>query len=342
MNRKSSWLQTVRNSVLGPNESHLSLISVARNIQHTGSQIKQKRADLVYLFLLIIYTFAGAFMFKYFDGEYDERMIEAYNTRCNSAHRNEALRAIQMNYCNENNGIKCFKKMRSYLEEIENCYIRWHEVNKSPSYSMNDFVNSLVYSFSVYTTIGWGNIAADTTACRIATVLYAIIGIPLFFAFAKEAGLYFRPIFINLFNKFEKWCNRKCCKNGSAMSIEDEENDEARNFKKKRAKERASELYSDGPQLRVPEFEDRIIPKLQRQSSSLSMSGEDQLEERRRVFTAGVAVLIAYFLVNSLVLKMTTEFDFITSVYFSFTSVATIGFPSKSMFLKNSNLRFWR
>ena len=73
-----------------------------------------------------------------------------------------------------------------------------------------------------------------------------------------------------------------------------------------------------------------------------NLSGEDQLEERRRVFAAGMAVLIAYFLVNSLVLKMTTEFDFITSVYFSFTSVATIGSPSKSMFLKNSNLRFWR
>lgn len=60
-----------------------------------------------------------------------------------------------------------------------------------------------------------------------------------------------------------------------------------------------------------------------------NLSGEDQLEERRRVFAAGVAVLLTYFLVNSLVLKMTTEFDLITSVYFSFTSVATIGFPSK-------------
>ena len=38
MSRKSSWLQTLRNSVLVPNESHLSLISVARNIQHTGKE----------------------------------------------------------------------------------------------------------------------------------------------------------------------------------------------------------------------------------------------------------------------------------------------------------------
>mgnify|MGYP001608344170 CR=1 FL=1 len=66
-----------------------------------------------------------------------------------------------------------------------------------------------------------------------------------------------------------------------------------------------------------------------------NLSGEDQLEERRRVFAAGVAVLLTYFLVNSLVLKMTTEFDFITSVYFSFTSVATIGLSSKLMFFFN-------
>lgn len=64
--------------------------------------------------------------------------------------------------------------------------------------------------FSVYSTIGYGNMAADTVACRIATVIYGAIGIPLFFAFIKEEGAFFRLCFMRLYNFIKKYkFNRK-------------------------------------------------------------------------------------------------------------------------------------
>ena len=66
-----------------------------------------------------------------------------------------------------------------------------------------------LFCFSIYTTIGYGNMAADTTGCRIATIVYGVFGIPLFFASVKEAGNMFRLGFISLYKYIRKLRRRK-------------------------------------------------------------------------------------------------------------------------------------
>uniref|UniRef100_A0AAF5PM41 Potassium channel domain-containing protein n=2 Tax=Wuchereria bancrofti TaxID=6293 RepID=A0AAF5PM41_WUCBA len=50
------------------------------------------------------------------------------------------------------------------------------------------FGNAALYSFGVYTTIGYGNLFPHTVQGRILTVVYAVIGIPLNVAFISDLG----------------------------------------------------------------------------------------------------------------------------------------------------------
>ncbi|RCN39419.1 hypothetical protein ANCCAN_14658 [Ancylostoma caninum] len=65
--------------------------------------------------------------------------------------------------------------------------------------------------------------AADTTQCRVATIIYGAFGIPLFFAFVKEEGNLFRNVFIFIYNRISKWRRKHCgCRYG-AEKVEGED-----------------------------------------------------------------------------------------------------------------------
>ncbi|PAV83644.1 hypothetical protein WR25_21668 [Diploscapter pachys] len=329
--RRTTWLlsgKNSKNSVHCPNEEkHRSLMSVGRTLQRTGSQIKTKRGNLLYFFLLSLYTFGGAYLFQYLDGEHDDQLIREYKMRCDSGNRDEKLISLQRAHCSQNNSLRCFDEMRNYLEQVESCYRRWHAANKTISHSLSEFKNALVYAFSIYTTIGYGTIVADTTACRAATVLYGIIGIPLFFAFVKEAGIAFRQIFIAIFNRLGTWCKKSCCERRSVISLEIEQLSGSTS-KENTVSPVLERKYLDiaQPVITISELECQKRARFHRRLSSTSMFGRLHLSEQRRVFAAGVIVLIVYLFLCSFVLTLTTEFDYFTSLYFIFNSIALIGF----------------
>ncbi|KAL3990888.1 Ion channel family protein [Acanthocheilonema viteae] len=69
---------------------------------------------------------------------------------------------------------------------IENCHRkRLFELLPTETFV---FRNALLYSFGVYTTIGYGNLFPRTVQGRILTVVYAVIGIPLNMAFISDLG----------------------------------------------------------------------------------------------------------------------------------------------------------
>ncbi|EYB87469.1 hypothetical protein Y032_0262g574 [Ancylostoma ceylanicum] len=291
--------------------------SVGRTIQRTGSQLRKTRLfHLFYILVLPIYTVIGAWIFKTLDGEHDDRLIEEFKHRCDLS-RNATLTEIK-SLCES--GDDCFNLMRIYLEEVERCYKNWHLVNRTITHSMNDFTNALVYAFSVYTTIGYGNMAADTTQCRVATIIYGAFGIPLFFAFVKEEGNLFRNVFIFIYNRISKWRRKHCgCRYGP-------EKGEGEDLAPPPAKENGTANNV----LHRPLLDEDIQTKkarFARKYSTTSLLGQKSLlDEQRRVFIAGVLFFVLYILLSSLLFSISTEFDYFTSVYFLFNSVALIGF----------------
>uniref|UniRef100_A0A915AGY5 Potassium channel domain-containing protein n=1 Tax=Parascaris univalens TaxID=6257 RepID=A0A915AGY5_PARUN len=272
-----------------------------------------------YLLALPVYTLFGALIFQALDGEHDDFMKRDYERRCQHL-RYERLETLK-NECIFGPHA-CFNKMRKYLEEVENCYRAWHEVNRTLTHPMSDFTNAIVYAFSVYTTIGYGNMAADTMGCRVATVIYGALGIPLFFAFIKEEGNLFRLCFIWIYKFIQKIhlqsCHSFIVGRTSARS----------RHRKDRANltgtvavlvGRTQDLVGRNPS--VP-----FIRKLSTGSLFGTKCRHTSTSEQRRVFIAGVAVFIVYLLTISGVFTLMTDWDYFTAFYFLFNSVALIGF----------------
>lgn len=186
----------------------ISLSSVGNALQRTKRELKRTRLwHAFYAFALPMYTLAGALLFQALDGAYDDHMLEVYEQRCLDD-REERMAELQR-FCGTNPGEQCFQRMQQFLAMVEHCYRRWHEVNKTITHPMSDFTNAVIYAFSVYTTIGYGTISANSTSARIATVFYGVLGIPLFFAFIKEEGNACRNLFIRLYTIVKRFLQRR-------------------------------------------------------------------------------------------------------------------------------------
>ncbi|XP_035792723.1 uncharacterized protein LOC118466937 isoform X1 [Anopheles albimanus] len=80
-------------------------------------------------------------------------------------------------------------RLRKFEEELQ---IAFEAGMKS--YSGNtawNFVNSVIYSLTVVSTIGYGHISPSTTTGRALTIVYAIIGIPIFLIVLADFGKLF-------------------------------------------------------------------------------------------------------------------------------------------------------
>ncbi|KAK6060764.1 hypothetical protein COOONC_01576 [Cooperia oncophora] len=160
------------------------------------------------------------------------------------------------------------------------------------------------------------------------------LGFHCFLLFVKEEGNLFRNVFIFIYNRISKWRRKHCGCNfnfGSRNGAEDpegtpnaEQNGEHLVIRKLCIKSATNnvihhDLLNDEIQAKKTRFA--------RKYSTTSLLGQKSLlDEQRRVFIAGVLFFVLYILLSSLMFSITTEFDYFTSVYFLFNSVALIGF----------------
>ncbi|CAF0985054.1 unnamed protein product [Adineta steineri] len=74
------------------------------------------------------------------------------------------------------------------------------------------FSSAMLYSATVITTIGYGNITPKTTAGKIATMIYAMIGIPLMFMCLTYTGDLLADAFITSYSKMVNFFYRQFCR----------------------------------------------------------------------------------------------------------------------------------
>ncbi|XP_002740343.1 potassium channel subfamily K member 18-like [Saccoglossus kowalevskii] len=78
---------------------------------------------------------------------------------------------------------------REVLEEYEHdLHFYWKQGWRSHLDNKWSYLSSCFFCLTVVSTIGYGHITPTTQMGRLATVFYAILGIPLFFLFLAEAG----------------------------------------------------------------------------------------------------------------------------------------------------------
>lgn len=133
----------------------------------------------VYLGLLSIAVTVGASVFV------GLQKLESMNLRRHcSKYKNWLLE--QRKDCSKPSIDQC-AATKSMYDNIAACYQQPIGSPKPP----NTFARAVVYAFSIYTTIGYGNVAAQSREGQIFTILYALISIPLFLAFVNHYAKWF-------------------------------------------------------------------------------------------------------------------------------------------------------
>ncbi|XP_037826370.1 TWiK family of potassium channels protein 12-like [Lucilia sericata] len=160
------------------------------------------------ILLVILYTIGGAFIFQaieIFEYEISKDVVpEKYGllTRNFTA---ECLERIWQE-TSQNIGFydaKMYKRrVNEILLEFQRSVVHNHLVGQDISKQWS-FSGAFLYSLTVITTIGYGNISPRSDWGKLATIVYAIIGMPLFLLYLSNIG--------DVLAKSFKWIYSKVC-----------------------------------------------------------------------------------------------------------------------------------
>ncbi|CAJ0589962.1 unnamed protein product [Cylicocyclus nassatus] len=181
------------------------------------------------------------------------------------------------------------------------------------------------YAASLYTTIGYGNFFPHTTAGRIVSMLYAIVGIPLVFTILCEWGfLYFTWIEYGW-----NWVNERWCQKSLQRQVE-------KRHLRERIRRVGSELslhsMAQVPLLSVHRTTSNLVNTTDHQIESNKPLGELDVvlpaEEQAQTVPMKAAIIFFFMWISLsafIVRLWEYEWSYFSAFYFFFTSLTTIG-----------------
>lgn len=167
------------------------------------------RAVIAFLFsnvgivcLVVGYTIAGAFLFTHIEGRNNLDIVgDVIRLRNVTAATLWELTSKENVFSERIWKAKVKAILENYQKKmvtaIKNGYDGAEE-NKRWS-----FAGAFLYSLTVITTIGYGNICPKTKWGKVVTIVYAIIGLPLFLLYLSNIG--------DILAKSFKWTYARCC-----------------------------------------------------------------------------------------------------------------------------------
>ncbi|XP_045532709.1 uncharacterized protein LOC123720215 [Pieris brassicae] len=305
------------------------------------------------LLILIILCGLGGMMFKALEGSFENAF------KCNT--RNVKRDFIEhlwrgSHYLREED----WKSMaRKKLYEFEDQLHTAHEAGVT-SYSGQrswNFMNSFVYCLTLITTIGYGHIAPKTTYGRVATIVYAIIGIPLFLIVLADFGKLFTRI-IKFFWAFIRrfYYTRSCRRVRRTAPMQEvmkglnivydvvrrpsqifSEDDIDTSPNAPPPIERKS---SDVPPPLPPKPGQKLVEDAELDTPAPSVFEID--DEFNLPISVAITILVIYIIIGAVGYSIWETWNFFESFYFVFVSMSTIGLgdlvPDHPMFMMASIL----
>ncbi|XP_034837460.1 uncharacterized protein [Maniola hyperantus] len=312
------------------------------------------------LFLMVIMCGLGGIMFKALEGSFEN----AYKCSTRNVKRDfiESLWRGS-HYLREED----WKSLaRNKLYEFENQLHTAHEAGVT-SYSGQrswNFMNSFVYCMTLVTTIGYGHIAPKTTYGRVATIAYAIVGIPLFLIVLADFGKLFTRIIKFFWAFIRRFYYTRSCKRVRRTAPMQEVMKGLNTFYD--VVRRPSQIFTEEDIEGRPRPDGDKPPPLQRKSSdvppplppkpgTLPRDFENETEpetpapsvfeiddEFNLPISVAIIILVFYIIIGAVGYNFWESWNFFESFYFVFISMSTIGLgdmvPDHPMFMMASIL----
>ncbi|GAB0096419.1 uncharacterized protein DMENIID0001_119250 [Sergentomyia squamirostris] len=297
------------------------------------------------LIILIIFCGIGGIMFRFIEGAFENY----YKCGVKRVKRDfvDQLWMSSHNLREEDWKTLARSRLRTFEEELHAA----HEAGMT-SYSGQkswSFLNGWAYCLTVVTTIGYGHISPTTTTGRAITIVYAIIGIPIFLILLADFGKLFtrgikflwqyvrRLYYTGSCRKVRKQAQVQDMMRGINMAYEiatfrrpsmfTKEDEEANS-------QNTSGTGGTGGTHLSPSQQDLGTPQT-------PMPSEIEIDDEFNLpISLAFFILITYILIGASIYSMWEEWSFFESFYFVFISMSTIGFgdfvPNHPMYMMAS------
>lgn len=157
----------------------------------------------LYLFV-ILYVLVGAYIFHYMEGDNELYLHELQRDQVQQL-KKEVISKI----ASTENMDDIDRHLRLFLRNISRLHISLENylIYNEPSQVVPKrwtFPASVLFSFTILTTIGYGNVTPSTQECKIFTMVYGAFGIPLFLITIADLGRFSKTAIMSLVQKVYK------------------------------------------------------------------------------------------------------------------------------------------
>ncbi|XP_017776918.1 PREDICTED: potassium channel subfamily K member 18 [Nicrophorus vespilloides] len=266
--------------------------------------------------LVVGYAIAGAFIFMEIEGS-----AEKPHTT-NIAKNREQTAASFWNLTYTTNVLDKETWMRNVsqilldyqsfaVDAIRDGYDGTDDTDYSKQWS---FSGAFLYSLTVITTIGYGNIVPRTAWGKVATIVYAIIGMPLFLLYLSNIG--------DIMARSFKWIYATCylCKGCPGVSRRRAE----------RRRRRAEEIEMEYGLGGVPDWQLSDEHPVSDGSDDDAVTDISEESFDAQTITVPVTIcltmMVGYIVGGAMLFAKYESWDLLNGSYFCFISLSTIGF----------------
>ncbi|XP_052771281.1 uncoordinated protein 58-like isoform X1 [Mya arenaria] len=295
---------------------------------------KAARSLVGLIIILIAYTALGAAIFMAVESYHEQK----YKSNITDIRKNLITQLVQS--VNQVQDVNKFRADTSKLLVDYESAIREaikNDVTTDSTVEVWTYWGSLFFVWTVYTTIGYGNIYPVTGIGRVLTIVYASVGIPLALLLLAELGKvftrglkflwafvrryyytgYFRKVRSTLQDKYQVTkSDFKKTRSSSAPALVEQAHVEAGEADSLKAKS-----------LQSLDDEAAAAAAGQRsRSSSKVVYGYEVDDEFNLPISIAIGILFVYIMLGATMYTIWEDWTFIESFYFVFVSLSTIGF----------------
>lgn len=304
------------------------------------------RALLAFLFsnvgvivLVVAYTIAGAFMFQAIEGagEVDRaaRMEQIRNSTALYLWENVTL---ALNLFNETALKELISlELREYQAEVVAAVRHgWDGVRSSRQWS---FSSAFLFSLTVITTIGYGHLSPKTNWGKLITIMYALLGMPLFLLYLSNVGellaRWFKCIYalVCLCRGCPGFTRRRVERFRPQLEISDVESIERpQGWRSRYSDSDLSQEYRFPNIRNYPRRVDYVcsewrLPAVGSVQSASELSAASFDAQAITVpLSVCVSIMVGYIMFGSMIFCMWEKWDQLDGAYFCFISLSSIGF----------------
>ncbi|KAH9503096.1 hypothetical protein Btru_069951 [Bulinus truncatus] len=165
-------------------------------------------SNFLLLFLVAVYSIMGGFLFQFLEWRPPllpkDHNFYMQNRRIATAYKIMGISKVSVNF-SVSGGVQWAESADKILEEFQLFVAAETHRNVKVESVEWTFISSIVYSVTLITSIGYGNLTPNTVEGRIATIFYSMVGIPLCLLYLTSIGGVMADLFKFSYNRFASY-----------------------------------------------------------------------------------------------------------------------------------------